>query len=72
MHILEGSTITLKRLPIDPNAQLLSTAPTSESPELIYFPGPTPSISSNGTNNGIVWIIEGDGLYADIASLLGD
>ena len=59
-----GINDNLKAFTYDPNAQQLSTAPTSESPELIYFPGPTPSISSNGTSNGIVWIIEGDGVYA--------
>jgi hypothetical protein len=39
---------------------LLSTTPTSESPEGFSFPGPTVSVSSNGTTNGIVWAIETD------------
>ncbi len=48
------------------NAQV-STAPTSQSPETFGTPGATPSISANGTSNGIVWAAQnGDiaGLYA--------
>jgi hypothetical protein len=31
-------------------------------PEHVFgYPGGTPSVSSNGTNAGIVWVIEGDG-----------
>jgi hypothetical protein len=36
----------------------LSTSPTSESPESFGYPGTTPSVSANGTTNGIVWAIE--------------
>ncbi len=35
---------------------VLSSAPTSQSVEQFIFPGPTPSISANGTTNGIVWV----------------
>ena len=31
---------------------------TSESPIQFTFPGTTPSVSANGTSNGIVWIIQ--------------
>jgi hypothetical protein len=37
---------------------LLSTKPVSKAPTAFRFPGCTPSVSSNGTNNGIVWAIE--------------
>jgi hypothetical protein len=50
----------LKVFSFNPQTELLSTAPTSESPEKFNFPGPTPAVSSNGTSNGIVWIIETD------------
>lgn len=36
---------------------LLSTAPASKSPEILVQ-GSTPSISSNGTKNAIVWVID--------------
>lgn len=37
---------------------LLATSPASQSPMAFGYPGTTPSISSNGTSNGIVWAIE--------------
>jgi hypothetical protein len=36
----------------------LSTAPTSETSVSFPYPGTTPSISANGTSNGIVWAHE--------------
>jgi hypothetical protein len=39
----------------------LSANPTSQSTHLFGYPGVTPSVSSNGTSNGIVWAVEGDG-----------
>ncbi len=50
----------LKAFAFNPQTQLLSTEPISQSPEEFGFPGPTPSVSSNGTANGIVWIVESD------------
>jgi hypothetical protein len=50
----------LKAFSFNPQTELLSTAPTSQSPEQFNFPGPTPAVSSNGASNGIVWIIETD------------
>jgi len=35
-----------------------NTVPTSQSSATFGFPGATPSLSSNGTTNGIVWAIE--------------
>ena len=58
--IFGGSGDRLKAYPFDTQTGMLATAPTSVSPETFAFPGPTPSISSNGANNGIVWIIETD------------
>jgi len=42
------------------NNGILSSTPTSASPESFTFPGPTPSISANGNSNGIVWALETD------------
>lgn len=37
---------------------LLGTSPTSRSSFAFGFPGPTASISANGTSNGIVWALD--------------
>jgi hypothetical protein len=39
------------------NAQL-NASPTSQTPTAFGYPGATPSISANGTSNGILWAIE--------------
>jgi len=39
----------------------LSATASSRSPKSFAFPGTTPSLSSNGTSNGIVWAIENAG-----------
>jgi len=36
----------------------LSAAPTSQSTATFAYPGATPSVSANGTQNGIVWAVE--------------
>ena len=41
---------------------VIATAPDSRSANSIGFPGATPTISANGTNNGIAWVID-DGAY---------
>ena len=40
------------------NSGLLSTVPTSLSGNIFRFPGSIPSVSSNGTSNGIVWALD--------------
>jgi len=40
---------------------VLSTTPTSRSPEYFDYPGCVPTLSANGTSNGIVWILESSG-----------
>ena len=34
------------------------TKPTSLSPQTFGYPGATPTVSANGVNNGIVWVVE--------------
>ncbi len=60
----------LKAFPVA-NAKL-ATTPSSQSTHQFGYPGTTPSVSANGTNNGIVWAIENSGavLYAFDASNL--
>ena len=53
-----GSYDRLRAFTFDSGTEKLSSG--SESPDSFNFPGSTPSVSSNGANNGIVWIIEND------------
>jgi len=53
-----GSGDYLKAFHFDPVADLLSTNPVALSGTFYNFPGPTPSISANGTQDGIVWALE--------------
>jgi hypothetical protein len=46
----------LKAFPI--THALLATSPASESANTFGYPGSTPSVSSNGSQNGIIWAIE--------------
>ncbi|HEX3473366.1 MAG TPA: PQQ-binding-like beta-propeller repeat protein [Silvibacterium sp.] len=54
----------------------LQTTPASQSPTSFGYPGTTPSVSSNGTLNGIVWAVENAGsagiLHAYDAGNLGN
>jgi hypothetical protein len=54
----------LKAFPV--TTARLAAAPSSQSTHHFGYPGTTPSISANGTTNGIVWAIENSGavLYA--------
>jgi PQQ-like domain len=49
---------------------LLSTSPTSESSVAYGYPGATPSISADGTKNGIVWALQGQGYTPSTAPVL--
>ena len=63
----------LKALPIA-NA-LVATSEASESSNTFSYPGTTPSISANGSSNGIVWAVASGSpsvLYAYNATNLGD
>jgi hypothetical protein len=53
-----GMNDTLKAFTIT-NASIVST-PASQGSTTFGFPGATPSISANGTNDGIVWAIQSD------------
>jgi hypothetical protein len=55
-----GVGARLKAFRYDPQAQQIQAQFTSATPEYFEYPGPTPSVSSNGTSNGIVWIFGSD------------
>jgi hypothetical protein len=48
----------LKSYTFNPSTGQFATAPASQSPGTFGFPGSTPSISAQGTTNGIVWATE--------------
>ena len=48
----------LKSYTFNPSTGQFTTSPASQSPGTFGFPGSTPSISSQGTSNGIVWATE--------------
>jgi hypothetical protein len=54
---------------------LLATSSSSQSSTSLGYPGGTPSVSANGTSNGIVWVVEDGGtlgiLHAYDATNLG-
>jgi hypothetical protein len=50
----------LKAFPVA-SAKLAST-PSSQSTHNFVYPGTTPSVSANGTNNGIVWAVDNGGI----------
>jgi hypothetical protein len=49
---------------------LVFAAPIAQSPGQFGFPGATPSISANGTNDAIVWAIESDGYDTNAPAIL--
>ena len=63
-----GSFDNLKAFPLT-NGQLI-TYPIAESSEQYGFPGSTPSISANGTTNGIVWSIDSENYSSSGQALL--
>ncbi len=57
-----GATDSLKQYSFDPTIGLFNTALASQSSEVFGFPGVSPSVSSQGASNGIVWAVDA-GLY---------
>lgn len=55
-----GEFAPLEAFYFNPLIQRIQPQYISASPETFNFPGPTPSVSSSGTTNGIVWIIQND------------
>ena len=57
-----GAYDHLRVFPFDTNSGLFNPASSSQSSQVYNFPDATPSISSQGASNGIVWAIDA-GLY---------
>lgn len=50
---------SIKAFPV--TSAKLATAPSSHTSHAFGYPGATPSISANGTSNGILWVVENGG-----------
>ena len=59
---LAGVGGPLKMYPFNTTSSMFATSPSSQSSTSYGFPGTTPSVSSTGTSNGIVWALD-DSLY---------
>lgn len=55
---LGGTGDNLRAFPFSTASGLFDTVASSHSATSFPFPGPTPSVSSQGANNGIVWAID--------------
>ena len=55
-----GAGDNLHQFSFDPVAGKLSSTPLYQTPTFFNFPSTTPSVSSNGTVNGIVWALSTD------------
>ncbi len=60
--------LQLQAFPISTSTSMLSTTPGSQSAHVFGFPGATPSVSSSGTTNGIVWALDTNSTTAMNAS----
>lgn len=65
-----GSYDYVKAFTYNASTGLLSTSPASESATYYNYPGPTPSVSANGTRNGIVWTLQTDGTGPNGSAIL--
>jgi len=52
------------------NNGLISVPPVSASPETFGYAGASPSVSANGSSNGIVWVIDTSGLGTEGPAVL--
>jgi hypothetical protein len=55
---LAGVGGPLKALPFNTSSGMFATSPSSQSSSVYGFPGATPSVSSSGASNGIVWALD--------------
>jgi hypothetical protein len=65
-----GADDSLKMFDFNPSTGLLTTSPSSNTQTFFGYPGPTPSLSANGTTNGIVWALQTDRYNINGSSIL--
>lgn len=61
---------TLKAFQFSPNTNEFEASAASQGSTTFRFPGPTPSVSANGDQNGIVWVIQADAYTEDGSAVL--
>jgi hypothetical protein len=59
-----GGSDHIKAFAVNPATGLLTTPPTSQSAQTFGFSAPVPTVSSNGTANGILWGLDDSSFYA--------
>ena len=64
---LAGTTGPLKAYAFNTTTGMFTTSPSSQSSSVYGFPGTTPSVSSTGASNGIVWALD-NGQYCTAQS----
>jgi outer membrane protein assembly factor BamB len=57
-----GQNAPLEAFYYNPETQQIQVQFTSQTAEDFTYPGPTPSVSANGVNDGIVWIFGSDSI----------
>ena len=57
-HLGGAAADYMKAYSFNANGNPPLSGPTSETPTTFAWPSPTPSVSSNGTSNGIVWALD--------------
>jgi hypothetical protein len=53
-----GAADPINAYAVNPATGLLTETPSSQTAAVFSFPGPTPSISANGTTGGILWALD--------------
>jgi hypothetical protein len=53
-----GQSDSLKQFTFDPSTGMFNPVPSSQSVQVFGYPGDSPSVSSQGSSNGIVWAID--------------
>ncbi len=67
-----GISDYLRDFKLDPTAERLSFNSVSQTQTFFGYPGPTPSVSSNGITNGIVWVVQGSGDHATLRAYVAN
>ena len=55
---IAGTGTKLQAYSLNPATGVFTTTPASQSASTYGFPGATPSVSSSGATNGIIWVID--------------